>query len=108
MTQRLDRVEYKNGNQKRDCQMQVEDFRVFPEEVISRAGIDTFGAGFDAGYDTGVQDAFTDARVCAGCGRIAFKTKLGYCGECFAGIVEVALRYVLPLLVIGLITWLTS
>ncbi len=85
MTQRVDRVEYKNGNQKRDCQMQVEDFRVFPEEVISRAGIDTFGAGFDAGYDTGVQDAFTDARVCAGCGRIAFKIKFGTAASALPG-----------------------
>jgi len=106
MTQRLDRVEYKNGHQKRDCS--IEDYRVFPQDVITRVSIDTFGAGFDVGYDTGVQDAFTDARVCAGCGRIAFKTKLGYCSECVAGIVEVALRYLLPWLLIGLIISLTS
>ncbi len=110
MTQRLDRVEYKNGHQKRDCPARVEDFRVFPQEVITRASIDTFDAGFDTGYREGIHDALThaDLRVCGGCGRIAFETNfLGYCGKCAARIVEVTIRYLLPWLVIGLILWLT-
>ncbi len=110
MTQRVDRVEYKNGNQKRDCQTRVEDFRVFPQDVLTRVSIDTFDAGFLTGHHKGIRDALThaDLRVCAGCGRIAFKIKFGYCGECVAGIVEVVIGYVLPWLVIGLIIWLTS
>jgi len=78
MTDRMDHLEngYRGPNQ--DHPTLVEDFRT-PQEVkkhIEKAKFDGFDAGFDAGYDTGVQDAFTDARVCAGCGRIAFKTKL--------------------------------
>ena len=106
MTQRVDRVEYKNGNQKRDCQTRVEDFRVFPQDVLTRVSIDTFDAGFLTGHQEGVRDALThaDLRVCGGCGKIVFQTNfLGYCGECAAGIVEVVTRYVLPWLVIGLI-----
>ncbi len=110
MTDRMDHLEngYRGPNQ--DHPTLVEEFRT-PQEVkkyIEKAKFDGFDAGFDAGYDTGVQDAFTDARVCAGCGRIAFETKLGYCGECVAGIVEVVIGYVLPWLVIGLIIWLKS
>jgi len=111
MTQRLDRVEYKNGNQKRDCQMQVEDFRVFPEDILTRVSIDTFDAGFLTGHHEGIRDVLNhpDVRVCGRCGKIVFETNfLGYCGRCAARIVEVAIRYLLPWVVIGLFIWLTS
>ncbi len=110
MTQRLDRVEYKNGNQKRDCQTRVEDFQVSPQEVMHIASIDTLDAAHDAGYSEGIRDVLNhpDVRVCGRCGKIVFETNfLGYCGRCAARIVEVAIRYLLPWLVIGLILWLT-
>ncbi len=108
MTQRLDRVEYKNGHQKRDCS--IEDYRVSPQDVIHNASIDTLDAAHDAGYFEGMRDVLNhpDVRVCGRCGKIVFETNfLGYCGRCAARIVEVAIRYLLPWLVIGLILWLT-
>jgi len=110
MTQRVDRVEYKNGNQKEDRQMQVEDFRVFPEDILTRVSIDTFDAGFLTGHQEGVRDALThaDLRVCGGCGKIVFKTNfLGYCEVCVAWMRDFAIRFGLSWLVIGLVVLLS-
>jgi len=111
MTQRVDRVEYKNGNQNEDRQMQVEEFRVFPQEMIHKASIDTLDAAHDAGYSEGIRDVLNhpDVRLCGRCRKIVFETNfLGYCRRCAARIVEVAIRYLLPWVVIGLIIWITS